>query len=391
MTAPTIQVVVAAETSPIGFSFVLGGAESHAFEVLFVWPVVYSAFFLSRWELGAQVTLVAAVYAAALIAQPVERDGFLAVWLFTMAGLVVAAAFISQLIQQRRELERPRQHLAALVEAATDPIIGTSPAGVVESWNSGATALFGYSSGDAVGRPFSELVPVDRHDEFDDIFSSLRDGSEFEDHETTLLYEGSRGIAVSLTLAPMRDSAGTVRGVSTTARDISERRHLEELNERRLAESETRARTDSLTVLANRRAWDDELNRELARAGRHGLPVCVAMLDLDHFKAFNDEHGHLAGDELLKQLAISWQAVLRDGDFIARYGGEEFAVLLPNCSVGDAVQAVERLRVSAPTDQTCSAGVAYWDQAESASELLRRADGALYEAKRTGRDRLLTA
>ena len=115
------------------------------------------------------------------------------------------------------------------------------------------------------------------------------------------------------------------------------------------------------------------------------------MLDLDHFKAFNDEHGHLAGDELLKESAITWQAVLRDGDFIARYGGEEFSVLLPNCSMGDAVQAVERLRVAAPMGQTCSAGVACWDQTESASELLRRADGALYGAKRAGRDQLLTA
>lgn len=129
----TIRAAVAAGTGMIGISFALGGNESHAFEILFVWPVVYSAFFFRRWVMGAQVALVAVVYIAALLAQPFQRDGFLAIWLFTIAGFVVAAALVSQLIQQRRELERSREHLAALVEAATDPIIGTSPAGVIES------------------------------------------------------------------------------------------------------------------------------------------------------------------------------------------------------------------------------------------------------------------
>ena len=386
-----IHAGVAAGTALISLSIFASGDPSTGMALMLVWPVVYSAYFFRARELYAQLVFVGLAYGAVLVAHPQGDDEYLTPWLTGIAGLVVAGVLVSHLIRQRRETERAMQHLAALVEASTEAIIGTSLAGTVVSWNRGAEVLFGYSSGDAVGRPLSWIAPPDRQDELDEIFESLQAGTEFKGHETTWLREGNDLIAVSLTLAPMLDGAGSVAGASITAHDISERKHVEQVSERLLAESEARARTDPLTGLANRRAWDEELRRELARAGRQGWPVCVAMLDLDHFKAFNDDQGHLAGDELLKESAAIWSAVLREGDFIARYGGEEFSVLLPNCSTGDAVQVVERLRVATPMDRTCSAGVALWDDAESASELLRRADGALYSAKRAGRDRLLTA
>lgn len=94
---------------------------------------------------------------------------------------------------------------------------------------------------------------------------------------------------------------------------------------------ERTARTDDLTGLPNRRDWDEHLNRELVRARRHGAPLSVAMIDLNHFKDYNDRLGHQAGDRLLKEAAASRQARLRESDLIARYGGEEFAVALPEC------------------------------------------------------------
>ena len=120
------------------------------------------------------------------------------------------------------------------------------------------------------------------------------------------------------------------------------------------------ARTDSLTGVANRRAWDEELPRELARAARSGQTVCVALLDLDHFKDYNDEHGHQAGDRLLKAASAAWEGRLRKTDLLARYGGEEFAVLLPDCQLGNAMEIAERLRTAQP-EGTCSIGVADWD------------------------------
>ena len=95
-----------------------------------------------------------------------------------------------------------------------------------------------------------------------------------------------------------------------------------------LARLEESARTDDLTGLLNRRAWEEELPREMARARRQQHPLCVAMLDLDFFKNYNDERGHQAGDRLLKQSAAAWVAELRASDTLARYGGEEFTVVL---------------------------------------------------------------
>jgi diguanylate cyclase (GGDEF)-like protein len=147
------------------------------------------------------------------------------------------------------------------------------------------------------------------------------------------------------------------------------------------------ARTDSLTGLPNRRAWDEALERELARADRTGTPLCAALLDLDHFKEFNDLNGHQAGDEHLTETAQTWRKRLRSADLIARYGGEEFAVLLTATTMPRAREVVESLRDSVPERETVSAGIAEWDRSESGAQLIARADQALYEAKRTGRDR----
>jgi diguanylate cyclase (GGDEF)-like protein len=149
------------------------------------------------------------------------------------------------------------------------------------------------------------------------------------------------------------------------------------------------ARIDELTGLPNRRAWDEGLLQQLARAARAAEPVCLAVLDLDEFKAYNDLHGHQAGDRLLAEAAGAWRATLRQGDLLARYGGEEFAVLLPDCRLRDAGALLERLRAATPLGQTLSAGVAQWDHEESGAALLGRADEALYDAKRQGRDRVI--
>jgi diguanylate cyclase (GGDEF)-like protein len=158
-----------------------------------------------------------------------------------------------------------------------------------------------------------------------------------------------------------------------------------------LARLEAIARTDDLTGLANRRAWEELLPTELARASRDGAPLCVAMLDLDHFKAYNDEHGHQAGDRLLKAAAGAWRGSLRATDVLARYGGEEFVVVLPRCDLEDALVLIARLRKATPNDQTVSAGVALWDGEEAPEALVARADEALYEAKNAGRNQVIVA
>jgi diguanylate cyclase (GGDEF)-like protein len=147
------------------------------------------------------------------------------------------------------------------------------------------------------------------------------------------------------------------------------------------------ALADDLTGLANRRAWDGAVDASLIAAERRAEPLCVALIDVDHFKAINDAYGHAHGDAVLVALARSWDDTVRRGDLLARLGGDEFALLLPAADLDEAREVLERL--AATTAHTpCSIGLAQWDGYESARRLLERADALLYEAKALGRNRL---
>ena len=149
------------------------------------------------------------------------------------------------------------------------------------------------------------------------------------------------------------------------------------------------ARSDSLTGAPNRRTWDFELSRACASSIEHGTPLCVAMMDMDHFKAYNDTHGHQAGDRLLREAVAAWTEGLGATSLLARYGGEEFAVLLPGLSLSEARAGIEDLRALTPHGQTFSAGVSMWDILSDPAHVVACADQALYDAKRSGRDRVL--
>ncbi|HSK22007.1 MAG TPA: GGDEF domain-containing protein [Egicoccus sp.] len=149
--------------------------------------------------------------------------------------------------------------------------------------------------------------------------------------------------------------------------------------------------TDPLTGAANRRALDEAITQAIARVDRGAPPYAFAMLDLDHFKDFNDTHGHLAGDALLREAVMRWQSQLREVDVLARYGGEEFAILLPDTDADAALVVVERLRSVVPDGQTCSAGVTLAGPGATQDSIVRAADDALYAAKAAGRDRTAVA
>lgn len=151
------------------------------------------------------------------------------------------------------------------------------------------------------------------------------------------------------------------------------------------------AQEDPLTGIPNRRGLDAMLPVEFARARRNESPLTFVMLDLDFFKKYNDRRGHAAGDALLHGAAQAWAKQLRPTDLIARYGGEEFSLLLASCDADQAVLLVDRLRGLVPDRQTFSAGIATWDGQESAAEMMQRADQALLQAKRSGRNRSMIA
>jgi diguanylate cyclase (GGDEF)-like protein/PAS domain S-box-containing protein len=156
------------------------------------------------------------------------------------------------------------------------------------------------------------------------------------------------------------------------------------------AELQRLARTDPLTDLPNRRGWDDQLSALGDAAAVSRAPLVVAMADLDHFKRFNDRHGHAAGDAHLREFAARARDALRPCDLLTRWGGEEFALALPHCDTAQADSLLRRVQHAVPGDQTCSIGWAFWDGIEPLDGVMMRVDQSLYEAKAAGRGRIMS-
>jgi diguanylate cyclase (GGDEF)-like protein len=166
----------------------------------------------------------------------------------------------------------------------------------------------------------------------------------------------------------------------------------------RAEELDQQAHTDPLTRLPNRRALDRQLPEMMSTARERSEPLCAVMVDMDHFKQVNDEHGHATGDRVLTTMATILGNTTRDTDLAVRVGGEEFLLVLGNTTIDQAVQICERLLgevrthpwgvVTAGLQCTASVGVALLKSGESVSRWLGRADAALYEAKASGRNRV---
>jgi len=247
------------------------------------------------------------------------------------------------------------------------------------------------------GLPFDDLLPVRRPVRI----QALGQGA---DGEYELDLPAGR-MVLDIRMEDLADARGRPIGRVIVLRDITELFRLRE----HLAEQAVR---DELTGLFNRRHLMRVLERELADAGPDTPDLCLVMVDIDHFKSVNDEHGHLIGDALLAATGRALTGAVRDGDLVARYGGEEFAILLPGLSVEQAVARTEDLRRrcaaatvestpasgSVPVGRTISAGVVGVRGLAGAGSgpltpaaLLQAADAALYRAKESGRNRVVAA
>jgi diguanylate cyclase (GGDEF)-like protein len=166
-----------------------------------------------------------------------------------------------------------------------------------------------------------------------------------------------------------------------------------------LRQAERNAVTDALTGLGNRRWMTDMFERELTRAQLNSAPLCLMMIDIDHFKRFNDRYGHMSGDRVLAAVGAALREYLRPTDLVARFGGDEFAVLLPSLSLDQAQQTGERVRQriaelspeSLADVVKVSIGIASRNAEDDVLTLLNRADAALYDAKALGRNRTAVA
>lgn len=193
----------------------------------------------------------------------------------------------------------------------------------------------------------------------------------------------------------------TTRHVGALQEKLAALEAQSEQMRRQLQEERARALTDVLTGLPNREAWEERLAQEYERWKRYRQPVCLVVIDIDHFKAINDNYGHLAGDKAIRLIGRSLRDRLRTPDFVARYGGEEFTVLMPETSSEQALVVIDELRAHVASlpfhfrgnqvSITFSAGVVDFDDRGDAPALFERADQALYKAKQTGRDRVMIA
>ncbi len=214
------------------------------------------------------------------------------------------------------------------------------------------------------------------------------------------------GVLLETIKTPMRDAAGNVTGVLGIARNITARRDVEDQLRQAVAKLELLkdefrelARTDALTGLANRRAFDEAMKTEFLRCQRLRGQAALLMIDIDHFKEINDAYGHDAGDRALVALAATLKSMARATDLPARFGGEEFVVVLPGTALVGGLEMAERMRLaiaqignvvlSQPFTFTVSIGVtSFLPEDRDWSEAVARADRAMYRAKALGRNRV---
>jgi diguanylate cyclase (GGDEF)-like protein/PAS domain S-box-containing protein len=279
----------------------------------------------------------------------------------------------------------------AVIVAEIDPAAG--PGFRIAYVNAAFTRVFGYTVEQALGQSPRILQGPDTcADTVREISAVVHGGASIRRRILNYTRAG-QPLWVDVNIVPLPSPDGDVRRFAAIERDVSSEVQRE-------AQLEKLAYGDPLTKLANRRFFDQMLGRELSRAHRFGLPLSLAILDVDHFKMVNDTWGHPIGDRILVAVARSILQSVRSYDCIARIGGEEFAVLLPGADLANGKRVIERLcadihasahvMVGAETVAvTCSAGLtALKDQLEAGDELMRRADNALYAAKNAGRNRI---
>ncbi|HET8813744.1 MAG TPA: sensor domain-containing diguanylate cyclase [Solirubrobacterales bacterium] len=377
-----ILAAVAAVTSLLIYE---SGIAVGQYGTIYVWATLIASYYFPRRIAAMHLAWLLATYAVPLLL--VENTaGYspLTRWLFTTISLSVLMLLMTGIIARRARANERARHFFDL---SHDMLCTANTEGYFVELNDAWTRYLGYSLEELRSVPFIDRVHPDDRERTEAEAAALFGGGGMLTFENR--YRAKDGswhwMRWSSQLSPDESL------IYARAADVTELKRIEAEREELLEKVREMARRDSLTGLPNRRALEEQVPQVMARARRRFSPLSVAILDLDHFKEYNDSHGHLAGDEVLRGCASAWDSALRAEDTIVRFGGEEFLVLLPETPPDQAAEIVERLRMQTPMGQTCSAGLASWDFAESIDDLLKRADEALYLAKAGGRNQVALA
>lgn len=285
----------------------------------------------------------------------------------------------------------------AIVDTTKDGIVVIDDKGIIESFNQAATTIFGYTADEVIGRNVSLLMPSPHKELHDGYLARYLHTGEKRILDIGRELEGRRkdGAIFPMLLNVSEFRIGAKRGFVGLLRDLAQQKNTEA----ELSAMTQLATTDALTATMNRRTIMNQFNSLVSLSARYARPLCMAIVDIDHFKQINDEYGHQAGDIVLKEFACTMQKELRNTDRIGRYGGEEFMVLLPETSLDQAESILQRicsviteLRIDvgvAEIEMTVSLGVAQHMPGESPQDMFSRVDKALYRAKQSGRNRIV--
>lgn len=308
-------------------------------------------------------------------------------------GFFVLVSDISQFKQTELALAASEAKLKAIIETEPECVKVLAPDGTLRQMNrAGLDMIEAESEQQVIGARVADLVVPEHRAAFNALNETVSQGG-----TGTLEFEiiGLKGRRrwLDTHAVPMRDADGQVTGLLAVTRDITQHKQVRQ-------ELERLSQVDALTGLANRRHFMVLAEQELARAIRYGGALSLFMMDIDHFKNVNDTYGHQTGDLVLQQLGNLCREALREIDSVGRIGGEEFAVILPHTDVARALEVAERLRLAVagtevalehglPLHFTLSIGVTTLaGGGANIDMLLGQADSALYEAKRTGRNRV---
>lgn len=278
----------------------------------------------------------------------------------------------------------------AIIVAEIDRTIGSGFR--ITYSNKAFTRIFGYSSGEVLGKSPRMLQGADTCIETIKEISTIVHAGKSIRRRILNYTKAGQPVWVDVNIVPLSLPSDHIQRFAAVERDVT----YDVAREHQL---EAMAFADPLTKLANRRYFDQTLERELSRARRQHVPLSLAILDIDRFKFVNDTWGHPVGDRVLVAVARSILHSVRNYDFVARVGGEEFTVLLPGANLSDSKHVVERIcadvhaHAHAVVDTqtimvTCSAGLATLSDDDEEETIVSRADHALYAAKSEGRNRI---
>ena len=306
-------------------------------------------------------------------------------------GVLTHFISVQQDISEHVRTERENRLLARALDATSDPVLLTDAQARIIFANTAFAEVTGYPAGEIRGRT-PALFRSGAHDEafYASLRSSLASGQDFRATFINRRRDGSLYHAEQ-SISPICDETGRVTHYVSVSKDISQRVGMEQA----LRDAATR---DKLTGLYNRHRGEHLLEEAAAEALAGGGPLTVIVCDVDHFKQVNDRFGHPAGDRILIEVSGILRQSVRGRDAVIRWGGEEFVIVLDACPQAAAIDLAERIRVRIAAHRdvevgkvTLSLGLATLAPAESTDELIARADAALYQAKRGGRDRLCVA